>query len=41
METAAEMSDLISGKMEALISRVLAKLKEWGVDAVPVKASIL
>jgi hydrogenase maturation protease len=39
METAAEMSDVISGKMEALICRVLDKLKEWGVEAVPVKTS--
>ncbi len=41
METSAEMSDLISSKMGALISRVLEKLKEWGVEAIPVKASIL
>ncbi len=41
METSAEMSGLISGKMGALISRVLEKLKEWGVEAVPVRASIL
>jgi hydrogenase maturation protease len=41
METSAEMSDLISGKMGALIARVLEKLKEWGVEGVPVKASIL
>jgi len=38
METAAEMSDVISGKMEAVISKVLDKLKEWGVEAVPVKS---
>lgn len=40
METSAEMSDLISGKMGALIGRVLEKLQEWGVEAIPVKASI-
>ncbi|MBI5664864.1 MAG: HyaD/HybD family hydrogenase maturation endopeptidase [Nitrospirae bacterium] len=40
METSADMSNLISGKMGALISRVLEKLTEWGVEAVPVKSSI-
>jgi hydrogenase maturation protease len=40
METSAEMSDLIRAKMGELIGSVLEKLKEWGVEAVPVKASI-
>ena len=39
METSAEMSDVISSKMEALVCKVLDKLKEWGVEAVPVKTS--
>jgi hydrogenase maturation protease len=41
METSAEMSELINGKMGALIGSVLEKLKDWGVEAIPVKASIL
>jgi len=41
METSAEMSDLIRSKMGSLISRVLEKLKEWGVEAVPVKKPVL
>ena len=39
-ETSAEMSDLISGKMGELIGRVIDKLKEWGVEAAPVKAPV-
>lgn len=41
METSAEMSDFIRGKMGALIGSVLEKLKEWGVEATPVKTSAL
>ncbi|MEW6602732.1 MAG: HyaD/HybD family hydrogenase maturation endopeptidase [Nitrospirota bacterium] len=37
MDTSAEMSDLINGKMGELVSRVLDKLKEWGVEASPVE----
>jgi hydrogenase maturation protease len=31
METTTDMSDVVSNRMEDLISRVLEKLKEWGV----------
>lgn len=41
METSADMSDVISGKMPALIGRVLEKLKGWGVEAVPKKTSVI
>jgi len=41
METSAEMSDLINGKMGMLISSVLEKLKEWGVETVAKKTSVL
>lgn len=41
METAYEMSDVISNKIEALIDKVLEKLKEWEVNAVPKKYSVL
>lgn len=37
METTVEMSDIVKGKFDELIDRVLDKLKEWGVVAVPVK----
>lgn len=40
METSAEMSDLISSKMGALIGTVIDKLKEWGVEAAPGKAPV-
>lgn len=35
METTTDMSDVVSNRMEDLISRVLEKMKEWGV--VPVR----
>lgn len=35
METGTELSDEIQSKFEALVSRVLQKLQEWGVKAVP------
>lgn len=35
METTTEMSDAVSEKMEALLEKVLDKLKEWGVEPVP------
>lgn len=39
METTIELTDVISEKLDALIEKVLEKLKEWGVDAVPKKAN--
>jgi len=41
METATEMSDVISRKMGALIDRVLEKLKEWGVDGVRKNTTVI
>jgi hydrogenase maturation protease len=35
METSAELSDLIQSRFEELVARVLQKLSEWGVKAVP------
>jgi hydrogenase maturation protease len=35
MDTSTELSDVVSGQMDSLIKRVLEKLKEWGVEAVP------
>ena len=32
METTIELTDVVSGKMEALLIKVLQKLKEWGVE---------
>ena len=39
METTIEMSDLVTCKFDELVARVLDKLKEWGVVAVPVKTA--
>lgn len=35
MDTAAELSEVIGGQMDNLIEKVLQKLREWGVEAVP------
>ncbi len=37
METTIELTDVVSGKMDALLKKVLQKLKEWGVEPVPKK----
>ncbi len=37
MESGTELSDEIKLKLESLIERVLLKLKEWGIEAVPKK----
>lgn len=37
METTTEMTDLLISRMDALMDSVLQKLKEWGVEAVPIK----
>jgi len=34
MDTAAELSDVISGRMDNLMEKVLQKLNAWGVEAV-------
>ncbi len=39
METAYEMSDVISKRIEALIDKVLEKLKEWEVNVAPKKST--
>jgi hydrogenase maturation protease len=35
METTTDMSHAVGNNMDALVNKVLEKLKEWGVDAVP------
>lgn len=35
METTTELSDAVSKRMDDLLTRVLEKLSEWGVEAVP------
>jgi len=37
MDTATELSGIVSSQMDNLIVKVLQKLKEWGVEAVPKK----
>jgi len=37
MDTATELSEIVSSKMDNLIGKVLQKLKDWGVEAVPKK----
>jgi hydrogenase maturation protease len=39
-DTGTELSDEIKGQMEPFIQRVIEKLKEWGVEAVPKKAPL-
>ncbi len=34
METSIELSEVISGKMDKFLEKVLQQLKEWGVEAV-------
>ncbi len=34
METSTELSDVVGNKMDALIDKVLERLKEWGTEAV-------
>jgi hydrogenase maturation protease len=41
METTTELSDVVRKRMDDLISKVLEKLSEWDVKAVPKKASAL
>ncbi|MEN8264438.1 MAG: HyaD/HybD family hydrogenase maturation endopeptidase [Nitrospirota bacterium] len=38
MDTTVEMTSVISEKMDALLEKVLQKLKEWGVEPVPKKS---
>ena len=35
MDTATELSEVISSQMDNLIEKVLGKLKEWGVEVTP------
>lgn len=35
MDTATELSDVVSCQMDNLIDKVLQKLKDWGMEAVP------
>lgn len=37
METSTELSDIVSKNVGTLLGKVLQKLKEWGVEAVPTK----
>lgn len=39
METGTELSDTIKKQMHFLIDRIIRKLKEWGVEAVPIKGA--
>ena len=41
METTIELTDVVSEKMEALLEKVLQKLKEWGVEPAPKKSPSL
>ncbi len=38
MDTTIEMTDVVSEKMDALLEKVMHKLKEWGVEPVPKKS---
>ncbi len=38
VETAVEMSDIVSNRMDALVDMILEKLKEWGIEPVPKSA---
>jgi hydrogenase maturation protease len=39
MDTSTELSEVVSNQMDNLIEKVLQKLNDWGVEAVPKKSS--
>lgn len=41
METGTDLSEAVKKQMHFLIDRVIRKLKEWGVEAVPIKAGAI
>lgn len=41
MESGIELSEEINARMETLLERLLQKLKEWGVEVIPKKATFI
>jgi hydrogenase maturation protease len=40
METSTELSDVVSGRMDALLEKILEKLNDWGIKPVPTNTAM-